>query len=276
MDAKKIGKSIAFLRKYHGMTQNDLARKIKVSDKTVSKWETGHGIPDVSILSKIAIILDVDIESLLEGNMAQHDVDWIGVLFMAYPHGIYPNTQMFGMRIVEFQISFFLLAGIKEIYICGQWNNITMAKNSIGNEEDLGIDIHYIECLEMDELKKVIPVRQGMMYMTGCSFIYGKDITKCFRRIMYDIKKPVELVNFQKITNGICFFPLRTWRDDNGCEQYILERGIISFPINTNEDLLDASMLIYIIEKHQKEKIACLEEIAFRRGLIKGKDEGSL
>ena len=49
MDANKVGKAIAFLRRKKGYTQNKLAEKLGVSDKAVSKWERGLGVPDVSI-----------------------------------------------------------------------------------------------------------------------------------------------------------------------------------------------------------------------------------
>ena len=52
LDREKIGKFIAELRKEKGMTQKELAEKLKVSDKSVSKWETGNGIPDVSMLKQ--------------------------------------------------------------------------------------------------------------------------------------------------------------------------------------------------------------------------------
>lgn len=273
MDAEKIGKSIAFLRKQFRMTQSDLAGKLKVSDKTVSKWENGHGIPDISVISKIAIALDVDVESLLEGNITHHKLNWVGALFMEYPDGIYSDTQMFGMRTVEFQSSFFLLAGIKKLYLFGNSDEIQRADKYINSERGLGIDVQYVVYpeTEKDFLKigSAFPAGDGIMCMVGFCFLYGKDITKCFRRIMYDETRPVKLVDFNGAENGICFYPgkfqFSNFMDWDICRPYILERGIISFPICSQEDLLDAAMMIRIIEKHQGEKVACLEEIAAKR-----------
>lgn len=53
------------------MTQSNLAQKIGVSDKAVSKWERGLGLPDISILPYLANALGVDIKSLMEGNLAE-------------------------------------------------------------------------------------------------------------------------------------------------------------------------------------------------------------
>ena len=80
MDALKIGRSIAFLRKRYHMTQRQLASYLHISDKAVSKWERGLAIPDVSLWGKLSIILDTDIESILEGNISSFDVRWNGVL----------------------------------------------------------------------------------------------------------------------------------------------------------------------------------------------------
>lgn len=62
---KNIGKNIALLRKHTGMTQAGLAEKIGYSDKSVSKWERGDGIPDVICLWQMAEMFGVSIDNLL-------------------------------------------------------------------------------------------------------------------------------------------------------------------------------------------------------------------
>ena len=66
MDVKKIGLNIASLRKKKGLTQQELGDKLFVTDKAVSKWERGICLPDVSILEKLADVLDTDIYELLQ------------------------------------------------------------------------------------------------------------------------------------------------------------------------------------------------------------------
>lgn len=66
MDIKKIGLNIATLRKKKGLTQQELGNKLFVTDKAVSKWERGICLPDVSILEKLADVLDTDIYELLQ------------------------------------------------------------------------------------------------------------------------------------------------------------------------------------------------------------------
>ena len=69
MDNIKIGNLIYQLRKEKNMTQLQLAEKLGISDKAVSKWERGLGSPDLSIMPKLSEILGVDLEKLLTGEM---------------------------------------------------------------------------------------------------------------------------------------------------------------------------------------------------------------
>lgn len=68
MDQLKIGKFIAYRRKKQGLSQKQLAEQIDVTDKTVSKWETGNRLPDASILLKLSGALQVDVNELLAGE----------------------------------------------------------------------------------------------------------------------------------------------------------------------------------------------------------------
>lgn len=68
MSEKKIGEFIANKRKEKGLTQKELGDKLYVTDKAVSKWERGISFPDITILKKLAKILDVEVEDILEGE----------------------------------------------------------------------------------------------------------------------------------------------------------------------------------------------------------------
>ncbi len=68
MDQKLLGTTITILRKKKQMTQAALANLLNVSDKTVSKWETGLGYPEISLLPKLASILGVSVDYLLTGE----------------------------------------------------------------------------------------------------------------------------------------------------------------------------------------------------------------
>lgn len=68
MDAKSIGNTIARLRKKSGMTQLALANRLDVSDKAVSKWESGQGYPDISVFPRLASLFGVSIDYLMLGE----------------------------------------------------------------------------------------------------------------------------------------------------------------------------------------------------------------
>lgn len=70
MDAEKTGLFIAELRGEQGLTQRELAEKIGVTDKAVSKWENGRGFPDVAILETLSKELGVSIAELISGERA--------------------------------------------------------------------------------------------------------------------------------------------------------------------------------------------------------------
>ena len=72
MDRYVTGDVIRRLRECKKMTQEELAQKIFVSGKAVSKWETGNGYPDISLLEPLAKALDISVIELLSGNTVQN------------------------------------------------------------------------------------------------------------------------------------------------------------------------------------------------------------
>lgn len=70
MDAKEIGRFICSLRKDKGLTQSALAELLNISNRTVSKWETGEGLPDISLLPDLAKVLGVTTDEILAGKKA--------------------------------------------------------------------------------------------------------------------------------------------------------------------------------------------------------------
>ena len=65
---KTMGMIIARLRKAQGMTQAELAEKMQVTDKAVSKWERDLSCPDIQSLPRLAEILGVSVEELMQGE----------------------------------------------------------------------------------------------------------------------------------------------------------------------------------------------------------------
>ena len=68
MNQEKIGKFIASIRKEKKMTQKEVAEKLGVTDRAISKWENGRGLPDLSLIKPLCEVLDISINELLSGE----------------------------------------------------------------------------------------------------------------------------------------------------------------------------------------------------------------
>ena len=66
MDQKKTGSFLKELRKERNLTQEQLAEKFNVSNRSVSRWETGSNMPDLSILVELAEFYNVDIKEIID------------------------------------------------------------------------------------------------------------------------------------------------------------------------------------------------------------------
>lgn len=75
MDQIKIGSFLKELRKERALTQEQLAEQFGVSGRTVSRWENGNNMPDISILVEIAEFYDVDIREIIDGERKSEDMD---------------------------------------------------------------------------------------------------------------------------------------------------------------------------------------------------------
>lgn len=72
MDNLKLNDTISFYRKKHGLTQEELAQKLGVTNQSVSKWESAQCCPDISLLPKLASIFDISLDELfgIEPNLS--------------------------------------------------------------------------------------------------------------------------------------------------------------------------------------------------------------
>ena len=73
MDQVKIGKFIAECRKKEKLTQAQLAEKLNITDRAISKWETGRAMPDSSIMLELCDILKISVNDLLSGEVVTMD-----------------------------------------------------------------------------------------------------------------------------------------------------------------------------------------------------------
>lgn len=76
MDQEKIGKFIGAMRKRQGMTQEQLGEKLGVTNKTISRWETGKYMPDIDKLQNLSALLGVSVNELLAGERIEDTADF--------------------------------------------------------------------------------------------------------------------------------------------------------------------------------------------------------
>lgn len=100
IDKKQFGNFLSAQRKAKGLTQKELASKLFLSDKAVSKWERGLSLPDITLLMPLAELLDISVTELLEGKLLEHagemDASQIEALVkkaLAYPEKLPQQTE---------------------------------------------------------------------------------------------------------------------------------------------------------------------------------------
>ena len=74
-ESTKIGSFIRELRKEQGITQEQLAEQFNVSARTISRWETGHNMPDISLLVEISEFFDVSIPEIINGERKSENMN---------------------------------------------------------------------------------------------------------------------------------------------------------------------------------------------------------
>lgn len=107
LNKQAFGVFLMQLRKEKGYTQKELAEKLYVSDKAVSKWERGLSVPDVSLLVPLAELLDISVTELLEGHRLNHaalapnEVETIVQKAITYPEERESAAKRIGLRVRE-------------------------------------------------------------------------------------------------------------------------------------------------------------------------------
>lgn len=280
MDAAKVGKTISFLRKEAGLTQNELAKRLNITDKAVSRWERGCGTPDISLLTKLSSALNTDIKTILSSDSISIGSKCKGLLILKYPEGITASSFLYTQRIIYFQISYFILAGIRDICMFGKKEDIDFSKSQFGKGDSFGINIVY-EFIDDNSDFTLYSSKYfaennedvSFLVINGLAFWYSKDTVNTLTQLIHDSDFCTEIVNSNRQALSIRFYPPQNLRnscidEEKNIISYPLTSGEIAFPIQNTKDLFDAGNIIRIIEEQQGEKIADLQEIAQNRGFV--------
>lgn len=181
MDAEKVGKAIYTLRKKVGLTQKELADCLDVTDKAVSKWERGLSVPDISIVSKLSLLLNTDIDNLLEGNITYLDHNWKGVLLLDdQAKDVVPSTMLHGKPLVYILLCYFVLNGIRDITLVGSESMLKNAAATLPEDPSVwGCSLQF-----ETSVKKILERKENTMFVFGNPFFFGPNVTKYFQRAM--------------------------------------------------------------------------------------------
>lgn len=200
MDVEKVGKAIAYLRKRAGYTQKDLADRIGVSDKAVSKWERGLGLPEIGYLRKLSILLDTDSDSLLAGDVVHHDSGWSGVIILdENPYDIGAGTLIYDKPLIYYILSYFLLVGIRVLTIICSDTDQKYIRDKLGDGSEYGIKISVDE-----NLRNAVESREwigNVMMVYGRCLLYGVDQTRFFQKAMMNRDQFTMMVLPKKMDN---------------------------------------------------------------------------
>lgn len=319
MDVEKVSKAIAFLRKRTGYTQKELAERLGVSDKAVSKWERGLGLPDISCLRKLSVLLDTDTDSLLAGDVIHHGSGWRGLLLLdRTSSGVGLHTRVYDKPMVYYLLSYFLLMGIREVLIVCTKEEIDFARGEFGDGSDLGIRLLYSDSGAEQAIAAYSEFMDGGNFMVvyGRSFIYGVDQTRFFQRamihkdrltvlslprgrkpqrekLMFDDDKKIVCeggsedvrTQYDYYDIPVLFCPKTLLQavcrvinsgsvaeDPELKDRYmyteVLDRGFVEIGMDTWEQVLGVASFVKIVEQACGMSLYCIEEIAWRRGMI--------
>ena len=242
----EIGKFISQARRESGYTQKSLAEALFVTDKAVSKWERGLCLPDATLLHKLSILLNVDIEQLVSRNTSCDTLEWTGELIVDDVRG-----TVAGKPLIHYLLSYFMLVGITDIAV------LTKDKEYIRslNLEQYGLNVSFFRA---NSPKKMV--------IYGRFFLFGVNITRYFQSCMASEKNISLSIGGERLP--ISFSVSGCHDVDGDIEIKALPRGVIYIPLMEQEQIKDASLFVYLYEKYHKTKISDLSEIARLRGLM--------
>jgi len=154
MDNKKIGQYIAMCRKEKGLTQRDIAEKLYITSKAVSKWERGLSLPDISLLEPLAKELGVSIAEILKGEtICKLEKNVVDNLITASGQEYVSKTKEKYARTSALLASFVIILCICASLLTLHYWNIQKDLSTIGNHYHPSCDnviFLYESCTEID------------------------------------------------------------------------------------------------------------------------------
>lgn len=137
MNTEKIGRFIAKKRKEKNLTQKELALKLNITDRAVSKWERGMGCPDISLLEELSKILDISIIELLNGEEVAEINEKNIIDSMKFSKENYKNKIINNLNTILITIIIIIISILTFLNII---NSINLNKKGLNNLNQLNIE----------------------------------------------------------------------------------------------------------------------------------------
>lgn len=203
MDLNKTGKFIALIRKEKGLTQRELAEKLNLSEKTISKWERGVGFPDISLILLLCKCLEIDANELMTGERLQDkqyrinaENNLLKLMDKTSPKLKYTISTISAIVTILITLGLILLAGfvIEEVWIkilvCVM--SVLLVVSNIALILLVAVNTEVYECCHCGE--KFVPTMRE--YLMGantmkkrylrCPYCHKKGWNKCYIIDKYD------------------------------------------------------------------------------------------
>lgn len=207
MDANVTGRFIAEMRRQKGYTQKELAEKLMVTDKAVSRWETGKGLPDTSLLKPLGDILGVSVGELLSGRkfgdaeVREHS-DMVILDALRYSRRMLAGAAnlFFFLAGAALMISPLFLASQRYLWIPGAaLVSLTVLRFCAERKGPLSRKAHYLAAMVLQGtalVLEILPVGAVMVFATGPD----DRVTKTFS---YFSLLPLGYANFAPLAAGV-------------------------------------------------------------------------
>ena len=256
--SNNTGTMIAELRKEAGYTQKSLAEALHITDKAISKWERGICLPDSSLLPKLSLLLDADIEFLLSHKGVDEN-NWIGLIDLT-DYDIDISVRVYDKPLVYYLLSHFLLLNITDIYIR------TTEENQKYLSDVKFKRMGFMFTFDFSELPN-----QNVMILNAPCFLFGSDLTRQFQGAMVS-QTLIKLVPYKQDAVFLfcpaedAFMYLRNpaFLYEEAAER-TLGRGMINVNMVDIDAVMNVAGFVRFYQNNTGVLIGSLEEIADRR-----------
>ena len=250
----ETGKFIQELRIQAGFTQKTLADALHITDKAVSKWERGICLPDVTLLPKLSLLLETDVELLISKSVEQEE--WTGLIDI---HGCDFSQNVYDKPLVYYLLSHFLLLGIQNISVITEEEN----QRYLLSEKYKAFGIRF---------SFTVSQKSPLMILNHPWFLFGSDLTQQFRRAMLSGKNTMLIPQNQEpvfcFTEEPDLYFINPGQLFQKATAKTLGRGMICLDMGDNDKVLDVASFVRTYQQNTGLLIASLEEIAYRKGYI--------